>query len=492
LPDDYEIMLNDVPADRVVRQGREVFPFETEFYAGDIRIAVVRSGRVLAAGEFEIDPDIAKVTREEYATLISEIARSTLALYRLGAVTVPAAVSIAGMRSYLVTLDLIRSNFDSFERSVTRVADQPVRALRSTRVTTDIMSVRRFDERAIGAALQAGRWRQATTAESRAAPRLVAALGGRWVPDIAERRSEERLDLYENRALLGFIRWLDATIMRMARRLTGFTGDVHPATVSVLVDRLARWRMRLAALSRRSLFANLTPDPSLYATSVFRMHPDYASAFSAMTRMKSGLGGGGPVTPAVPIDRTYALYEIWCYVGLLHAAAERFPSCLPSVAHLLKGCAALDVLGTVLAQGNDAQLSLGDGLTLTYQRRFGPTPSADGSKTLLIEAIPDITLARNDDAGRCKGLVIFDPKYRAGASLMDGIRDLHVYRDAILGADGERLIVGAVALAPRPEAVPGWNSDELATIAPAAMMARPGHDPLVFQRALEAALRILP
>ena len=37
-------------------------------------------------------------------------------------------------------------------------------------------------------------------------------------------------------------------------------------------------------------------------------------------------------------------------------------------------------------------------------------------------------------------VVIFDPKYRAGASLLDGLRDMHVYRDAIVDSDGARLV----------------------------------------------------
>ena len=56
------------------------------------------------------------------------------------------------------------------------------------------------------------------------------------------------------------------------------------------------------------------------------------------------------------------------------------------------------------------------------------------------------------------GLVIFDPKYRAGASLLDGLRDMHVYRDAILNHSGARLVKAAVALAPRPRGLPEVTS----------------------------------
>ena len=352
------------------------------------------------------------------------------------------------------------------------------------------MRARRVDDRAIVTALRSGASRAATAAEVRAAPRLVGALGGRWVPTISESRREERLDVYENRAVLGFIRWLERTFAGLSRRLAAERDGIHPAMAAIWLDRLRRWRTRLSLLGRRDLFASLAPDPALHATNVFRLHPDYASAFSAMTRMKAGLGTGAAVAPAVPIDRTYSLYESWCYVRLLHAAAEAFPACRTTVAALLRGCSAPNMLGAVLARGEAARLDLVEGLTMTYQRRFSTEPCPDGSRTPVVEAIPDVTLARCDASGRSVGIVVMDPKYRTGKSLMDGIRDMHVYRDAIVADDGRRLVVGAVILAPRPGNLPVIGAN-LPTAFPVAVTARPGHDPQVFRRLLAAAVKVL-
>ena len=303
LPDDVAITLNDIPVDRVIRRGATIFPIEMEFYAGDVRIAMVRGGRVLASVDVEVDPNVAKLTRDEYASMVSDISRSTLALYRLGAVTLPACTDAAGIRSDLVTLDLVRSNFEAFERAVARIANQPSRTLRSTTTSVDIMRARRVDDRAVARALNSGASRAATSAEMRAAPRFVGALGGRWVPTVWEGRREERLDVYENRALLGFIRWLERTLATLSRQLAADRDDNHPVTAAIWLDRIGRWRTRLSLLSRRDLFSKLVPEPALRATNVFRLHPDYASAFSAMARMKAGLGTGAEVAPAVPIDR---------------------------------------------------------------------------------------------------------------------------------------------------------------------------------------------
>ncbi len=295
----------------------------------------------------------------------------------------------------------------------------------------------------------------------------------------------------ENCALLGFLRWLDGTLADLARRLatTGLQ-DVSPAARSLYADRISRWRARIAVLSRRGVFAGLSPDPALYATSVFRMNPDYAAAFSAMSRMRSGLGTGTTAAPAVPVDRTYQLYELWCYVGILSAAAERFPASRAKVADILRGYQLPNHLGIALSRGEVAEITLEAHLSLTYQRRITPNPSADGARTLLVEVVPDISFARRSPACICEGLVVLGPKYRAGTSLLDGLRDMHVYRDAIVDSAGARLVKAAVALAPRPRGLPEatW---ELPSDRPGILCVRPSHDPAVFARTLEAALRAL-
>lgn len=490
LPADWDVALNDVPLDKVFRKGLSVFPFKIGFFAGDLRVSVLDGSKVVAEVGLEVDPAAAKLTRDEYAAMIADIARSTLALYRLGDVTLPAETTPSAIRSDLVTLDLVRTNFCAFDRAVSRIADQPIRVLKSIDVNVGVFNARRVSDRAIGAALRSGRSRLATRDEALAAPRLVAALGGLLTPTIVEARRTDRTDAYENRALLGFMRWLDLVLADLSRRLSAGVSEIGAAATALWLHRLASWRSRLASLTKRDLFADLDPDPALHSTSVFRMHPDYASAFSAMVRMKAGLGTGSAVAPSIPIDKTYVLYEIWCYVGLLLAVAEAFPEAHPHVCKLLRGCQAPNDLGTVLAGGTDSEISLGGGLTLTYQRRFGPIPANDGSRALVVEAIPDITLARTDSHGQCKRLVILDPKYRTDRALADGLRDMHVYRDAIVNDAGERLVAAAIAIAPRPGKFPRAEP-KFPTNAPAVLKACPGGDPLLFRNILEMAVAAL-
>jgi hypothetical protein len=487
-----DLLLNDVPAPRLPKRGEAAFLFETEFYAGDIRIAVVRDGTVLFSTEIEVDPDAAKLTREEYATMVAETARATLALYRLGAVTMPAAASAGGDRSDIVTLELFRTNIEKFERAVLRIASSPLRTLASTSSDVAALRARRVDDRAISAALRSPRSRPALAAERAAAPGLVRALGGRWAPRLLQTRREETLVLYENRAIAGFLRWLRSALASIAQRLSeGAAVELPSGTAQLWTERIAKWRARIAKLERRSFFAELIPEHSLRATSVFRLHPDYAAAFAAMTRMRTGLGPAATALPNVPVDRTYRLYELWCYVGLLAAAAAAFPTARPRVADILRGCITPGALGTMLAQGHAGAIRLEEDLVLTYQHRISPTPLSDGARTPLVEAIPDVVLSRTGPDGRCIGMAILDPKYRAGSSLNKGIQDVHAYRDAIVGADGERLVRAAVVMAPRPFGLP-TECDPFPLTKPAIAIAKPGHEPAVFERLLANAIGAVP
>lgn len=488
LPDEYSLCLNDVPIQRFDRRTSSTFPFEMDFYAGDLRLTVTCGVRVVHALDAYVDPDIAKLTRNEYAAMMADLAEMTPAIYRLGMVTLSAPTSSHSPRSDLVTLELIRSSFNAFDRATSRIADGPLRTLRTTVSRSDILRARRVEDRAIEAALRRGRTRLATSAEAEAAPRLVGALGGRWIPTIDETKRQETADIYENRAIVGFMRWLDGVLSDLARRLSIVpTSQMASPTVASHLARIARWHSKLALIFRRSAFVGLQADHYLRATSIFRTHPDYASAFTAMSRMRAGLGIGGIAEPALPLERTFELYELWCYIGILRAVTERFPHTRSQVRTILHACQSPSSLGMVLASGQSSEIPISNDIKLSYQRRFSPTVATDGCRTHLIEAVPDINFCKSGVDGKCTSIVIFDPKYRAGSSLLDGIRDMHVYRDAILNSAGRRLVAAAVALAPRchgfVESITYLPQDR-----PGIVSARPGHDPDVFNRLLDLAL----
>lgn len=485
VPLDWELSVNDRPLERVFKGGRDQFRFSTEFFAGEVRLTLTGAGRIWFDVQLIVEPDRYKLTRADYAAMIADIRRSTIALYRIGNVTLPAPTAASARRTTLITLELVRMHLTQFEAAVERLTRRPARLLTASERRVDLLKARNIDDRGLSRALRSKSMRGATIAEGLAAPRLVGALKGNWIPQIVETTRTEVADLYEHRAILGFMRWLDTVLFGVLKHADD---GAAIAASQVLRRRVEGWRLRLARLMRRELFRGLLPDPALRATTRFRMNPDYASAFSAMSAIRAGLGDGQGLAPAVPIDRTFALYEMWCYIGILHAAAASQPAAAPEVAKLLQGLDDPSRLGVVLASGALSVIDLGSKRSLTYQRHFSPKADAEEVRTHHLDAIPDITVSARNEHGVCRALAIFDPKYRVGPSLLDGLRDLHVYRDAIVGKDGP-LIRLAVAISPDAGKL-AIDPDALPKDRPVAVTARPGKDRVVFSSLLSSGTNI--
>jgi hypothetical protein len=486
--DDLILLVNDVPLAPSLRRYSLFFSFNLDFYAGNLRLAVCRGARILFIADLHVDPDRTKMTNSEFSMMVDELARSTASLYRLSSVTIPTPIGAVGTSTDIVTYELIRMNFDGFERAVNRIVDQPISALHSNNVETDIRSVRRVSSRHIFTALRSGRSREATAEEARIAPHLVKSLGGRWIPTITETRRVERSDILEHRIILGFMRWLDSRLAMIHKKMQGATSTSDSfAVLAFRLERIAQWRSKLGKLMRRDIFKGLHPESRMSATSIFRMQPNYAAAFVKMSRIRSGLGSGAFVPANISLDRTYQLYELWCYVGILLAVAERFPASRECIATILRGCDAPNQLGVLLARGNSAEVTLDDKFQLTYQRRISTKLSTDGVKSTAVDVIPDICISRRSASGMCEGLIVLDPKYRTGISLLDGIRDMHVYRDAIVDSKGGRLVKAAVALAPRfqtqSNSLLGLHLDK-----PGMLCLSPGNDPKKFDNVLRSSL----
>ena len=477
IPLQWEIAVNDTPLERVRKRGSDYFRFFVGFFAGDIRLSVLEGERVHYDIQLVIEPNRYKLTSSQYAAMIADINRSTLALYHFGQVTLPAHTKASARRNRLVTLELVRTYFHQFEAAVNRISERPARVLSDSHKRVGIFEAKGLTSRQVAKAVRSASFRQATEKEARAAPKFVGATRGGWTPIVSQSEKIESTDLYEHRAILGFMNWLDTVFSYALRDVDGDAEFGIPAIARVRVE---RWRQRLARMKRKSVFREVSAVSTLKATTRFRMNPDYARAYAAMNAMRAGLGDGHWMAPAVPVDRTYALYEMWCYITLLEIAVALDFAAQPDIHTLLSGLSDPSRLGVKLASGASSRISLGPNHTLTYQRRFSATPDDEQAGTRLLEAVPDITISAIDASGRCRGLSIFDPKYRVGSSLLDGIRDLHVYRDAILGPTGESLVAFAVALS--PDAGPhSANVAILPNDCPAALTVKPGGGREIFE-----------
>ncbi|MBY5473597.1 DUF2357 domain-containing protein [Rhizobium leguminosarum] len=471
----------------IVRAGRAYFLYEPGFYAGSVTFSVSINQRMLASGELEVEPNLLKLTQAQYIKMISDISIFTKDIFRLSKATVPASTSFSSKRNIIVTLELLKANFDKLYASILRIKKQPLKSLKSNIVTSDIFSASNLSERSIDDALGRGKFRPATIRERLAAPALTAALNGQWLSEIRENRPYETGNVYENSAILGFLRWLSTALARISVELSSGRIDISEHTREVWSTRVRNWKIRVAELLRLTLFDNVSAVAALRSTSAFRLHPDYSAAYTAMSRIRAGFGDLAAYSPKFGIDQTPRLYELWCYLGLLNAALDRFPSAAAALTDTLRSINGRQQIVSVVLDMMGQGLRLSDNITLSYQPRFTKSPRSDGARTHLIDCVPDIVITKNKSTGECVELAILDPKYRIGISLLDGIRDLHAYRDAIVDSAGRRLTTAAVVLAPQS----GNDSGAIPTDQPSVWLCQPPTDKAQFSSLFQAVLDVL-
>lgn len=483
----HSIVLNDSLLNCFFRSGRAYFLYEPGFFAGTINLDIWRDGKILASLETTIEPNLAKITRQEYYEMIADLASFTKSIFRFCGVTVPAATSFNSRGNNLITLELLRLNFDQFHNAVRRIQKQPMKVLKTHVTRREILKASHISERAIDDGLARGQFRTATIQERLAAPLLTTSLRGQWLPEVWETKPHETTNIYENRAILGFLRWLNMALSRFVTALDSPDLNVSDSVLESWKTRIRRWKIQLIELSKSDLFRELPFDGTLRSTSAFRLHPDYSAAYTAMARIRAGFGDLAAYSPKVGIDQTHRLYEMWCYFGILSAALEKFPMACTEISKFLRSAEDRRQIGASMLQRVGEGLNLTESLVLTYQPRFSKTSREDGARTTLVDCVPDIVISKRDHSGQCAGLVVVDPKYRVGASLTDGIRDLHVYRDAIVGSTGARLTKAAVVLAPRS----GKVTSILPTDHPYIWRSSPPGDNSSFVSLLDASLSVL-
>lgn len=452
---EYEVICNDVPLQHLSRKGQHFFPLTIDFYAGEISVTIQKSRKIIAQNDVVVDPEISKATRAEYQAMLKDIASDTLSLFRLGQTTAEVKSRNTSKRLNLATLELVKIHLPKFLKAVSHIDSQPIHHLTREPVTVPIHRASKVTSKALFKALTGRGVRPATPSEEGILGKIVSKTEGYWIDRVSIQRCTQTTDIYENRALLGFITWLDSKLLHFLNLLLAASlSEIPKTTVDVWVQRLRLYRGHLARLKRLSLFEMVSPVlGGARSTSIFAYHPQYSVAFKAMKNIQGGLDAATGTTINLPLDKTFRLYESWCYLRLLKALTEEFPEYKIKFKEFVKEVPDEYDLGKRLLKGAQTRIPLGPYAHLVYQREYNPSELAKGHPgTVAIDAIPDFVLEHFNDLGfpkeNVRSVIIVDAKYRTNSALFDAIRSMHVYRDAIVGPTGNRLVIAAVILAP--------------------------------------------
>lgn len=197
----------------------------------------------------------------------------------------------------------------------------------------------------------------------------------------------------------------------------------------------AGWATRAQALARRldkmrlgEPFEGLPDVPAtITTTALFRNDPAYRTFHRLWRDMNLGMASIFGDFLKLPLGRTFDLYELWCFLRLARAAAERWGLESGGPAELFEASG-----NTLTIASASATMTAGHGWRLAFQKRFAEFwTSPDGRGSYSRPMTPDIVLWREID-GKPGTLVVLDAKYRVDEGLSDALTSAHTYRDSIV------------------------------------------------------------
>lgn len=443
--------------------------WSTGFYAGSVGFEVrLADGRRLR-GECITDPDLRKLTRDEFDSMVRDIVGDSLALFAVSSFRTGFARGIGHDVPPISRLEFLASRVAELERVIAAVDRQPVRVLRSREQWVPTDRAKEVTGREL---LRSIRGRRLIPVDPKSSP-AAHALGG-YLPDaILKAVRREDLDIREHRdmkaALTAWAAWLLAKSSLLAAVKPRDAEDVETVRLR------RRWASRCRALAERleallklPLFAHVSPQSApLVVTSVYRRNPAYRRFHALYRDMQLGIARVTGDHLQLPLGRTYALYELWVFLRLLRAAAERFGISDVDPGGLLEGPA--DRSGLVLS-GRSASIEIVPGLVMHFQRQFeefwwAEDQTGSFSRTMR----PDVSVSRfSGQHGELTGpkLVVLDAKYRIDDGLNESLSSIHMYRDALVGlgpgGDLRGLVVAAYLVSPQlPKLAAGWADEPM-------------------------------
>ncbi|TPG40679.1 DUF2357 domain-containing protein [Sphingomonas koreensis] len=397
------------------------------FQAGEVEIELRIPGLGVRRTSVTTDPDLRKLTRRDFDAMLREILEDTFALFSLSSFRRSVSRGAGGPVPPIARLEFIRSRVEELEQVVAAIARAPRRRLRAKETVVPWHKARHATGAEIMRSLRIGR----VLRETRTPSRLPAPLQGQLPDRIRTTKRTDTSDLPEHREMAACLRswreWLRAVSGRLAASPSPGGGTDWAART----QSLARL---LDAMLAREPFSGLPEIPAtLTLTSLFRNDPRYRKFYALWRDMNLGIASVFGEFLAMPLARTFELYELWCFLRIARAAADRWGT---------EGCGSEElfrIAGSSLTVDSSATtFTAGAGWRVAFQPRYAEFwSSANGRGSYSRPMTPDIAIWREVD-GTTGSLVVLDAKYRIDQGLSDALTSIHTYRDAIVDtAEGE-------------------------------------------------------
>jgi hypothetical protein len=461
-----DLLIDDVPVEALrSRQPRVArWRWAPGFHAGVVEAVLRVPGVGMRRFEITTDPDLRKLTRNDFDEMVREVLEDTFALFSLSAFRKGIARQPGNQPPPLARLEFLRSRAEEITATVAAIARSPRHFLRAEEVTVPSHRAQRATGPEIIKSFRSGAIRTETVRPSR----LPVALRGRLPAQITLQQRRNSVDISEHRQIKACLRSWAAWLSGVADILARIGTSDDPEAVSTAGSWAIRARhvaLRLNEAAGAGFMAEVSEGPALLRmSSLFRSDPVYHRFYRLWQDMNLGLAALFGDFLQMPLARTYELYELWCYLRLLRAAVEEYGPAGVDLSKLFITSAS----GSVTIAASAVTVPVGGGNQLCFQRQYREywnEPHGEGSFSRTM--VPDIVFSGTGLGGLGRRVIVLDAKYRINDGLNDALSSIHTYRDALVqeAENGriERIVTAAYLLTPH---VPTLSADFRSTQLP--------------------------
>ncbi|MDM5087921.1 restriction endonuclease-like protein [Aeromonas bestiarum] len=451
-----DLLIDDVPVEALrSRQPRVArWRWTPGFHAGSVEIALRLPGIGVRRFELTTDPDLRKLTRNDFDTMVREVLEDTFALFSLSAFRKSIARQPGNKPPPLARLEFLRSRAEEITQTIAAISRSPRHFLRAEQVTLPSHRAVRATGPEIIKSFRTGLIRTETNQPSR----LPVALGGRLPAQITIRQRRNSVDIPEHRQIKACLRSWAAWLSGVADVLAKISRTEDPDMLTTAGSWAARTRhiaRRLNDAAGSGFMTEVTDGPAmLQMSSLFRNDPVYHRFYRLWQDMNMGLAALFGDFLQMPLARTYELYELWCFLRLLRAAVQEYGSTGVDLNNLF----VTDAAGGVTISAGAVSVSIGPDKTLCFQRQYREywiEPSGEGSFSRVM--VPDVVLAGTGFGSPGRQVIVLDAKYRINDGLNDALTSIHTYRDALVqeakSGEIEGIVTAAYLLTPHSPAI---------------------------------------
>lgn len=426
-----DLLIDDVPLEALRSRDTRVarWRWQPGFHAGMVEAALCIPGVGVRRFEITTDPDLRKLTRDDFDAMVREVLEDTFALFSLSAFRKGIARQPSNRPPPLARLEFLRSRAEAIVGAVGAIARAPRHFLRAEEITVPVHRAARATGLEIIKSFRTGIIHTETARPSRLPP----ALRGRLPAQVTLQQRRNSVDIPEHRqikaSLKSWATWLSGVADIMEK--IGATNDPEIVTTA------GSWAVRARHISRQfndiaraGFMADVSDGPPLLRmSSVFRNDPSYLRFYRLWQEMNLGLAAVFGDFLNMPLARTYELYELWCFLRLLRAAVEEYGSAGVDLSTLFTG----DAAGGVTISAGAVIVPIGGERALCFQRRYREYwVEPDGKGSFSRDMVPDIVLTDTGASAPDRCVIVLDAKYRINDGLNEALNSIHTYRDALV------------------------------------------------------------